>query len=364
VSRENLADVLCNLGRGAEAEREYHAALEELQSLTDAYPNVPHYRFSLALTHHALANLLLGGRPAEAESEYRAALKEHQRLVDEHANVADYRHWLATCHQRLGTSLAKLGKRADDEREYRIALQQHQAVVDEHPDVTPYRDFLANTHDSLGDLLAGLGKWADAEAEYRAALREYQRLAEKEARYRFAPAASHARLGKALNEQGRYEEATAEYREAPATLREAVRLSPGDARLHNNLAWFLATYPDPKVRDSGQSLTHAKKAVELAPDEASCWNTLGVAHYRAGDWKAAVKALTKSEELSPGRYLAVNAYFLAMAHWQLGETGQAQEWYAKAVARMGQHEGFRAEAAELLGIPNTPPAPEKPPTKP
>jgi tetratricopeptide (TPR) repeat protein len=142
-------------------------------------------------------------------------------------------------------------------------------------------------------------------------------------------------------------------------------------RPHNGLAWFQATYPDPKVRESGQALTHAKKAVELAPSNGAFWNTLGVAHYRAGDWKAAVEALTKSEELSPGGSLAFNASFLAMAHWQLGEKDKARDWYDRAVDWMAKNQPqnkelkrFRAEAEELLGIPNTPPAREKRPTKP
>ena len=80
-------------------------------------------------------------------------------------------------------------------------------------------------------------------------------------------------------------------------------------------------------------------------------------------------------DLALGQTLGINAFFLAMAHWQLGEKDNARDWYAKAVAWMeyirpydylyyGELEPFRAEAEELLGIPNTPPAPERPATKP
>jgi tetratricopeptide (TPR) repeat protein len=291
-------------------------------------------------------------------------------------------------------------------------------VVEEHPDVTDYRDFLATTHNSLGDLLARLGKWADAEAEYQAALRDYQRLADKYAGYRFALVAGHAklgearrqqgdldgavheyraalqtvpkdravlfsdlgggyqyrqpipdegalhwRLGTALNEQGRYKEAVAEYR-------EVVRLRPGDARPDNNLAWFLATCPDLKVRDFGQALTHAKKAVELAPSNGRFWNTLGVAQYRNGDRKAAIEALMKSTRLRNGGD-SFDFFFLAMAHWQLDEKDKARDWYARAVAWMDKNQPqneelkrFRAETEQLLGIPKPPPAKDKPATPP
>lgn len=60
--------------------------------------------------------------------------------------------------------------------------------------------------------------------------------------------------------------------------------------IHNHIAWFLATCPDPKLRDPSRALASAKKAVELAPEEGDHWNTLGVAHYRAGHWHGAIEA--------------------------------------------------------------------------
>ena len=92
----------------------------------------------------------------------------------------------------------------------------------------------------------------------------------------------------------------------------------------------------------------------------------------AGDWRAAIdKSLKKSEELQPGQVAradAINAFFLAMAHWQLGEQDEARQWYGKAVEwmekeqtdrRVEQLRRFRAEAEELLKITD-----EKPTTKP
>ena len=62
-------------------------------------------------------------------------------------------------------------------------------------------------------------------------------------------------------------------------------------------------------------------------------------------------------ELAHGADLSCNAFFLAMAHWQLGEKEKARDWYDKAATWMDgnihYHEElvrFRAEAAELLGV--------------
>jgi tetratricopeptide (TPR) repeat protein len=133
------------------------------------------------------------------------------------------------------------------------------------------------------------------------------------------------------------------------------------------LAWLLATSRDPKLHDHAQAVTLAKKAVELLPDAAICWNTLGVAHYRAGEWKAAITALEKSISLGKGGD-SFDWFFLAMAHWRLDEKGKARKWYDQAFAGMeknelgmGQRETlrrFRAEAAALLGEPELAPPPE------
>ena len=81
-----------------------------------------------------------------------------------------------------------------------------------------------------------------------------------------------------------------------------------------------------------------------------------MAQYRAGEWQAAIEALEKSMELRKGGD-AVDWFFLAMAHWQLGHKDEARKWYDKAVEWMDKNQPkneellrFRAEAAELLGI--------------
>jgi uncharacterized protein HemY len=85
------------------------------------------------------------------------------------------------------------------------------------------------------------------------------------------------------------------------------------------------------------------------------WNTLGVAQYRKGDWKAAVEALMKSAQLRNGGD-SFDFFFLAMAHWELNEEEEARAWYDRAVAWMDRNapqneelQRFRAEAATLLG---------------
>jgi Flp pilus assembly protein TadD len=164
---------------------------------------------------------------------------------------------------------------------------------------------------------------------------------------KFAPAWNIR--GNAYRDLHQYEKAIADYS-------KAIELDPKNAGLRNNLAWLLATCPDPRFRDGGKAVEFAKTAAELAPTEGSFRNTLGAAHYRAGEWKLAVEALNKSMELGQGGN-SFDWFFLAMAHRQLGEKDKARQWYEKAAQWMekNQHNDeelrrFRTEAEELLKI--------------
>src|SRR4051812_32468876 len=124
-------------------------------------------------------------------------------------------------------------------------------------------------------------------------------------------ATAHYSLGYFLADQKKADEAIARFR-------KAIELDPKSAMAHNGFAWFLATYPDATFRDPKKAVELARQAVELAPTIATNWNTLGVARYRARDWKIAVEALHKAMKLHEGGD-AYDWFFLAMAHWQLGE---------------------------------------------
>jgi uncharacterized protein HemY len=98
----------------------------------------------------------------------------------------------------------------------------------------------------------------------------------------------------------------------------------------------------------------AKRATELIPKEKGYWITLGLAHYRAGNWQEAVTALTTALQQAPVD--GWKLFVLAMAHWQLGHKEEGRRYYEEAVVWTDRHETrnrelrrFRTEAAELLG---------------
>jgi len=135
------------------------------------------------------------------------------------------------------------------------------------------------------------------------------------------------------------------------------------AEVLNGLAWLEATCPESMHRDSAAAVRHARRAVELRPNDGNIWNTLGVACYRTGEWKEANDALSRSMQLHD-QGDSVDWFFLALVQLKLGHRVQALEWYDKAVA--GFHESvsddrelyrFQVEAAAELGLPQPAPPP-------
>jgi serine/threonine protein kinase len=137
--------------------------------------------------------------------------------------------------------------------------------------------------------------------------------------------------------------------------RLALILDPDNATALNNLAWSLTSVPADPWFDPTRGLALAQKAVALEPGQWSFLNTLGVAEFRARDWKTAAKVLQQSITFTGGG--AHDLFFLAMTYWHQGDKKHAREMYERAVAWTNKHQPndpelrlFRAEAAALLGL--------------
>jgi WD40 repeat protein len=154
--------------------------------------------------------------------------------------------------------------------------------------------------------------------------------------------------------------------EAIDDLTVANRLRPDDAHLReflasysNDKAWEIITSPGSHRE---RALMLARRAVELAPEEAVYLNTLGIAQYRSWQYSQAAVTLERSLAAGRGRTDAFDLFFLAMAHHRLGNCKYARACFDRAVDWIGRQKslspqygnelaGFRAEAESVLASP-------------
>jgi TolB-like protein/Tfp pilus assembly protein PilF len=127
---------------------------------------------------------------------------------------------------------------------------------------------------------------------------------------------------------------------------EAIRLDPAYALAYSGLAdayTLLSTgyYGNMPVPDSvAHALPAARRALEIVPDLAEAYASLGLIHENQGDFAAAERELQRALELNPG---------YQMAHVWLGLVLNAQNRHREAAAR--NREAFRLDP--LSPIANT-----------
>jgi tetratricopeptide (TPR) repeat protein len=404
-----LGRLLRARGRLPEAEREIELALKVLHKLAKEVPRVVLYRHDLALGHRDLGDVRrVAGRRAEAEPAYLQARDLLQKLADEFSRTALYRQELASAQNNLGGLLAELGRFDEAVSAQQAARKVRRALVDEFPDRAEYRDALALSLHNLALLLRRKG---DPEARVpllREAIRhESAALAKRpeHARYRDFLSRLHLFLADTQVDRGRHAEAAEAAAAAPGLtpghwkaacdaasiltrcarlaakdaavpeaerpalvrsyadqsrswLRDAGRRAANEPKALNDLAWLMAADVRLEVHDARQAVELAARAVKQRPQAGEFWCTLGVAHYRAGAWRAAEEALTKARALLKGHDACGAGFALAMACWQTGERERARDCYDQAVrdARASAPQNPRvqalwAEAAALLGLP-------------
>jgi Flp pilus assembly protein TadD len=105
-------------------------------------------------------------------------------------------------------------------------------------------------------------------------------------------AGTHSQLALALAKQRDFVEAAAHYR-------EALRLAPDSASALNNLAWLLATCPEPGMRDGTAAAQLAGRACELSTNQQPIFvGTLAAAYAEAGQFNQAVETARRARDLA------------------------------------------------------------------
>ena len=267
---------LSMLGRGQ--------VVEAIAHFERALSNQP----TFAEAHNSLGSALAAaGRLHEAVGCYRRALQLKPDYVAAHNNLGDalakegkldeaiehYREALrqrpdyAPARNNLGAALAREGKLDEAIAQYAQALQLNPAF--------------AEAYNNLGLALADQGKLTEAIQQYEKALQ-----------YRPDHAEAHDTLAGVFLRVGRVEEALTHYR-------AAVSAQPTNAYFLNNLAWVLATCPDPAFRNGAEAVQLAEKACQsFHPPPAALLATLAAAYAETGRFDDAVRTARQALDVA------------------------------------------------------------------
>ncbi len=374
-SYRSMGDLHTNAGRLAEGISWYRRAV----SVWDQPPAQKPCPFEksqalasegISLNHSIVAEgqSLLGKLP-EAAEHLRQAIRLRSQLASDMPDHADHVFLLTSWHCELADVLLRTGDVSAAQDHLRQACDHGECLLRKFKPTIQMHELVATAYTRRAELCEA--------AQKEEAAKDYKRAAELMAPVAAAvpgkpdPSMMLASLRKRLGDlayfDGRKDEAKRYFQQArdlfAAMAAELPGGSPGPGAPGNNeneFAYFLNTCPDAQFRDVDRAIALAARAVERAPARADFWNTLGLACYRAGDMPEALAALQKSAALQKDPEPA-NHFFLAMAYQKLGQPAKARKAYDDAVALMDHHRSsfhdlslFRAEAANVLGIPSPP----------
>jgi tetratricopeptide (TPR) repeat protein len=120
-------------------------------------------------------------------------------------------------------------------------------------------------------------------------------------------------------------ERAGKWKEAEADLEHALELKPDQPLILNYLGY---SWVDKGVK-LDQGLKMIEKAVELRPEDGYIVDSLAWAHYRLGDYKAAVENLERAVELVPSDP-TINDH-LGDAYWRTGRVVEARYQWRRAL---------------------------------
>lgn len=98
----------------------------------------------------------------------------------------------------------------------------------------------------------------------------------------------------------------------------------------NAFARFLLVCSDDSFRDPRRALELAASVVKDIPQRADAWLTLGLAHYRLGQWQEARDAVQKSVKFAPSGLSEDHCRLLSMISYRQGRNEEARRWFDKA----------------------------------
>lgn len=296
-----------------------------------------HYNLGIAFSEQGQVDQAIGQyrqavalRPDYAEAHYNLGrlLVEHGQLseaVSHYEKAAAINPADAEAQNNLGVTLFGIGRIDDAIAHYRKALDARPdyaeascnlanaliAKEDFENAITRYKACLAAIPDqeearyNLASALLRQGRPDEAIVEYQKVLQAHP-----------ASADAHANLGIAWSSTGRAQDARIEYT-------KALRISPENLPALSNLAWLLATSPDPTLRNGSEAVQLAERAESTSSrneKHPSVLRILAAAYAETGQFAQAKETAQQALEAAQiqGNTVLSNALRDEIALYELG----------------------------------------------
>jgi len=237
---------------------------------------------------------------ARGLSELGTALAQQGKLpeaIECFGQAIQFRPNDAVLRYDLGAELLENGQLAEAAAELLTAIQLNPNFAAAHRSLASVLLKKGETSAAFEHFVRAINLdpgWADAHFDYGLALLNHNQPAEAAAQFSVAvalapnEARSHYHLAEALSRQHRSREAINEYW-------QALRLDPNLPEALNELAWILATDPDPALRSGTVAVHLAERACHLTRYQAAViLTTLGAAYAEAGRFPEATTTAQKA----------------------------------------------------------------------
>jgi serine/threonine protein kinase len=363
------------LGELAQAERDYHHALELLEPLVAEFPTVPRHRQVLAKVCNSLALIEEDtGRLADAEAHLRRELLQVERLVQDYPERPEHRRELARTLMNLGNVLDAQSRSADAEPMLRRAIDVNAAIAAKNPHDVQIRLDLSKCHNNLGELLRKKGDARHAHASFLRSRSISQALVKAfpdKPRYSEELAGTLGNLALALEVvdppqvEATYRASLAIYEKLVADHPDNAGYRIGQARCLRNFGPVLAnakrTAEAETVYRKALALLEIKGSDDRAPedarDRASVLNNLGELQLECLRWQAGEESLRSAmaifENLAARKGSTFDdRHLLAIAQNNLGDLLVKRERFAEAApllaSALQQFEKLVAEAPRSI----------------
>lgn len=291
--RPGDANILTNLANALVQKREFAEAIDHYRQVIRLRPNDNEAYRNLAKA------LLQNGATEEAVAELREALRLQPKDSDAAYSLGNAFLQKGELDEAIGHYRKAIeANPSHSAAHYNLALTlQQKGRLDEA--IAEFRETLrlqpnnAEAHNNLAIILLKKGETQDAIAEWQSALQIQPQNADV-----------HNNLAVAFLRERRTSDALAEWQ-------ETLRLRPDKTATQISLAWVLATFPDPTIRDGNKAIALAQRAYQTAADRnLMIFRVLAAAYAETGRFREAIAAAAEGAQRAEERGQLSIARFL------------------------------------------------------